>query len=158
MSRTRQRLMPDSEHRRADIDVAYRAMHFAVEQILKCGTSVIVESTYGRREQRRELEDVTASASAALFLVECQVPSDLAVARFKARPPGHPAIDLTASRVALLAERYPYRRSGLLLDTRASIPACLTAIQTYLGEGKPIPRGEGADSGPGQGSWPGPYP
>lgn len=156
MDRVRKQLIPASDHQQEDIDVAYRAMHFAARLLLERGHDVIIDGTYGRYQQRRELEGVAEATQVPLFLIQCQVSPQTAVGRFKQRAESHPAIDLTDERVALLAESYPYCSAGLLLATTASVLRCLDLIHEYLAAGRPARIGEWSDTARRSRRWPGP--
>jgi predicted kinase len=134
MDATRARLMPDSAHTRQDRRIAYRAMHFAAELLLGCGQTVILDAQYGHPEDREEVEQVARRTAAALYLIECKVAPDVAVRRFRDRPPDHPGLDLDDERVAEMARAFPYRGTGLLIDTgELPIEECVRLIDEYLG-------------------------
>lgn len=156
MDRVRFRLMPTLGHERATIDFAYQAMHFAVQLALERGETIIVDSTYGRLAQRRELETVAKTTQAPLFLVQCKISPRAAMDRFKLRAPSHPATDLTETRVGLLAERYPYSPVGLLLETATSTDKSLAAIRDYVHRGEPILLGAWSMLARRPKGWPGP--
>ena len=132
MDAVRAVLIPESHHSREDIDAAYRAMHRLAERLLDAGSSVILDSTYQRAEQRREVESIGERTSALLIPIECLVPPAIAVARFRDRGLGHPALDLTDSRVERLARQFPYCPECLALDTTTSLASCLERTERYL--------------------------
>ena len=141
MDQTRARLMPGSPHTREDRAVAYRAMHWAAELLAGGGLSVILDAPYGHPEDRRELGQIAARAGAALFLIECRVSPEVALARFRQRQRG-PRRDLTEERVDELVREFRYCGRGLLLDTGSlDVGGCLALIRQYLSTGRPVPRG-----------------
>jgi len=131
MDATRQRLMPNARHTRADREIAYRAMHWATELLLAAGAGAVLDAPYGHPEDRAELARVCAGN---YKLIECRVAPETAVARARARGmPDASRPDLTAERVARLNREYPYTGAGLLLDTgELSIEECLARIDGYL--------------------------
>jgi predicted kinase len=134
MDTTRARLMPDSPHTRHDRRIAYRAMHFASELLLECGRSVILDAQYGHAEDREEVEQAASRTGSPLYLIECKVAPDVAVRRFRERPQDHPGLDLTEERVATMAHTFPYRGTGLLIDTgELPVEECARRIGDYLG-------------------------
>ena len=131
------KLMPDSSRNKSDRDVAYRAMHLLAENLLRCTSSVILDATYGSSEHRKAVEALVVDLAIPLYLVECRVSPDTAVARFRARP-NHPALDLSEQRVRDLAHRYRY--SGLGLTTAAESPrlVALNCIEDYVRKNEPL--------------------
>lgn len=134
MDSTRQRLLPDAAHTRADRQVAYRGMHFAAELLLAAGAGAVLDAPYDQPEDRAELARI---AGTECKLIECHVAPDIAAARLRERGLHDPARpDLTEERVRRLARDYPYSSAGLALDTAALAPeACLARIADYLREG-----------------------
>lgn len=131
MDAVRQRILPGAAHTRADREVAYRAMHFAAESLLRAGASVILDAPYGHPEDREDLARIAAGA--ALGLIECSVPPETAVRRFRERGPDAVRLDLTEELVLEMVREYPYTRAGLLLDTGAlSREECLERVEGYL--------------------------
>lgn len=137
MDATRQRIMPDSPHTRADRAVAYRAMHFAAELLLAAGAGVILDAPYGHHEDRREVAGIAARTCAAAFLVECAVPPEVAVARLARRGPDAVRLDLTPERVAAMVREFRYSRLGLFLDTAAlDAYECSRRVEEWLALGQ----------------------
>ena len=134
MDATRQRLLPDAAHTRADRQVAYRGMHFAAELLLGAGAGAVLDAPYDQPEDRAELARI---AGTACKLIECHVSPDIAAARLRERGLNDPARpDLTEERVRRLTLDYPYSGAGLALDTTVMTPeACLARIDDYLREG-----------------------
>jgi predicted kinase len=132
MDATRQRLMPQASHTRADREVAYRAMLFAAELLLDAGSGAILDAPYGHPQDRAELARV---ARGRWKLIECRVSEEAAIERLRARgipDPSRP--DLTEERVARLNREYRYTGEGLLLDTdKLSVDECMARIENYLG-------------------------
>ncbi len=136
MDATRARLMPDSPHTRADRRVAYRAMAYAAELLLRCGQTVILDAPYGHPEDRDDLRALVRGSGAAFSLIECKVSPEIAARRFDERPADHPGLDLTRERVLDMAQTYPYTGLGLTVDTGICSPGeCLRAIEEYLASG-----------------------
>jgi predicted kinase len=108
MDEIRQRLFPESDNRFEHRQASYSQMHIRAEQILQKGLPVILDATYGRKEQRLSIEQITHETKAKVFLIECHVTPREAKKRFKSRTPTHPALDLTEQRVYHLAIDYPY--------------------------------------------------
>ena len=142
MDAFRLQLMPDSPHHREHIDIAYRAMHYTARLLLEHGTSVIVDSTYRRSEQRREVESIAAKTGARLFAIQCKIPPAIAANRFRCRGMGHPALDLDEHRVAQLAGDFPFRDSCLLVDTTCPVRACILLVERHLAMGRETRTGE----------------
>ena len=134
MDSTRQRLLPDAAHTRADRQVAYRGMHFAAELLLTSGAGAVLDAPYDQPEDRAELARI---AGKQCKLIECHVSPDIAAARLRERGLNDPARpDLTEERVRRLVRDYPYSGAGLALDTALMTPeACLARIADFLGEG-----------------------
>ena len=131
MDATRQRLMPHAGHTRADREIAYRAMHFAVELLLAAGAGAVLDAPYGHAEDRAELARVAGGRSK---WIECRVSAETAVARLRARGiPDASRPDLTVERVARLNREHQYTGEGLLLDTDLlTVEECLARIDKYL--------------------------
>lgn len=138
MDATRLRILPDSEHTRADRITAYRAMHFAAELLAGRGATVLLDATYGHPEDREEVARVAALTGAPFFLVECAVTVETALSRLARRGPDRLRVDLTPARVENLVKEFRYRRLGLLLDTEELRPEeCITRVEAYLEAGRP---------------------
>ncbi len=138
MDQIRTILLPHSQHKKADREVAYRAMHLLTEQLILHDVSVILDATYGPSEQRQSLEALIYRTHAHLYLIECRVPPDVAVSRFASLRSNHPAVDLTEERVRVLTSNFPYFDKGLPLDTTLDLPMCLQRIEEYVACGSPI--------------------
>ena len=116
------------------------------ETLVELGQPVILDATYGPLEHRRELEEVARKAGVDILLVECKVSPEAAVRRFRRRPGGHPAVDLTAERVAENVRGFPYAGEGLVLDTEDSLDSCLSQIEDYIDGGRSIRLGQWSSS------------
>jgi predicted kinase len=135
MDRTRALLIPDSPHDRRDRRIAYRAIHWAAELLLRCGQGVILDAPYGHEEERREVDEMAARIPARLRLIECSVSPETAVERFRMRGPDPIRRDLNEERVRELVRAYNYRRTGLLLDTdRKTVEECFAALLLLGGD------------------------
>ena len=96
-------------------------MHLIAQELLKAGHSVILDATYGRDVHRQALRDLAEECHVPLRIIQCRVPPKLAVERFKARAPGHFAVDLTEALVWKLAEEYVYSPDALVVETESSV-------------------------------------
>ncbi len=141
MDAFRVRILPDAAHTREDRRVAYRAMHFAAELLASRGHSVIVNASYSHEEDRRDLEAVAAAMSVPLFLIECTVTAETAVARSRERRSTHPGLDLTDRRVAELVAGFPFFGGGVTIDSTTEIAASMRQIEKYLSAGRSLPLG-----------------
>lgn len=119
MDGVRRRILPGAEHTRADREAAYRAMHLAAECALRAGGSILLDAPYGHEEDRRDLALAEEAGGGRLLLAEFRVSPETAVERLRRRGPDAERPDLTEAIVAQAAREYPYRGSGLLLDSDA---------------------------------------
>jgi predicted kinase len=125
-------VLPGSDATEDDRNVAYRAMHLVGEHLLNQGVGVIFDATYSRAESRRWLADLVGGLDVQVYLVECRVPAELAVARFRARRGPHPAIDLDPERVQRLATQFPFAGRGLTLKPTGETSAALHDVLDFL--------------------------
>ena len=124
MDATRQRILPDAAHTRADRRVAYRAMHFASELLQNAGASAILDAPYGHQEDRDDLAPLHP------LIIECKVSPETAVRRFRARGPDAVRLDLTDDLVRTMVAQHPYTNAGLVLDTEVlSLEECLRLVE-----------------------------
>jgi predicted kinase len=131
MDATRRRILPGAAHTRADRQLAYRAMHFAAELLLRAGASAILDAPYGHQEDREDLARIAAGAD--VRLIECRGSPGTAVRRFRGRGPDPVRLDLTEELVRRMVREFPYTRTGLVVDTEAqSQRECLERIESYL--------------------------
>ena len=141
MDTTRARILPDSSHSRADRAVAYRAMHFAAEMLLRSGAGVILDAPYGHPEDRAEIEEIARRTGASMFVIECRVSPATAVRRFRARGPDSIRLDLTGERVEQIVRSFSYSGRGLLLETDTmGVEQCLSRVEAYLASGPALTR------------------
>ena len=116
--------------------VAYRAMHFAAELLLRAGAGAVLDAPYGHAEDRAELAQIVAASGAELRLVECRVSPEAAVERFRRRGPDSVRLDLTGEVVAQQVREYRYSGAGLKLDTDTLAPGeCIERTEAWLGRG-----------------------
>jgi predicted kinase len=113
----RQRILPDSNQNIEDRNAAYRAMHLMAEFLLRQGATVVVDATYNRGLHRKELAATLKTVETHTALIQCKAPLDVVLARFKSRPPGHAALDLTEDLVRELWTNFAYSSDGLTIDT-----------------------------------------
>jgi len=132
MDQVRVRLLPEGPHTRATRRVAYRAMHMLAEALLRRDQSVIVNACYGHREDREEIEAVARTTGASLYLIECRVTAETAIARAAARSGRHPGTDLTPVRVRELVDSFPFTSAGLTVDSETEVEACLEQVKRHL--------------------------
>jgi predicted kinase len=123
MDATRQRLLPDAAHTRADREVAYRAMEWAAAML----PAVILDAPYGHQDDREGLRRLRA------LTIECRVTPETAVQRFRERGVDLIRLDLTDEVVRRRVEEYRYQGGALVLDTdRLTAAECLAATMDYL--------------------------
>lgn len=114
-------LLPGSDRSREDRMVAYDAAHHLTGMLLARGTTVVLECTYARRDQRAGLRDALADLpSAQLWVVELFVAPDTAVRRFRARDE---ATDLDERSVHERAAAFPYLDQAYRLTASTSTPS-----------------------------------
>jgi predicted kinase len=130
-------LIPNSDRRKSDRDLAYRSTLATAKEFLKDSRSVLLDATYGSQEHRQAVEACAEALDVPLYLVQCRVSPELAVARFKSRG-AHPATDLSEDRVRDLATRYRYFESGLILAAELPLADRLHRVEDYLLKGRPI--------------------
>ncbi|HYR87340.1 MAG TPA: ATP-binding protein [Terriglobia bacterium] len=133
VDRVRERVLPDSDQRQEHRDIAYRSMHSTAEYLIRAGQGVIVNATYNRQLHRKELAAIQGQA----FLVQCKAPLDLVISRFRSRPPGHPAVDLTEEKVLELWTNYAYSSDGLMVDTSQSPEVSVAEVRAWLDRAEP---------------------
>jgi predicted kinase len=129
-------LVPGSDRKKTDRDIAYRAALLIAVELLNCSHSVLLDATYGSTEHRKAVEASACALRAPLYLIQCRVSPQLAVDRFKSRD-SHPASDLTESRVRDLATRYRYGESGLILRSELPLSDALQRAEEYLCRSEP---------------------
>jgi hypothetical protein len=125
MDATRQRLLPDAAHTRADREVAYRAMEWAAEML----PGVVLDAPYGHDE------DYAGLVRLGAVVIECHVSPETAVHRFRERGPDAVRKDLTEDEVRRQVAEYRYRGGALVLDTDRLTPdAALRDVVLRLGD------------------------
>jgi predicted kinase len=135
MDRFRERLLPHGDQRVEDRDVAYKAMHFAAELLAPWCRTIVLDATYTAAICRHWLVDVVDQSGGTLVVIECRVSVVSAVERWTRRA-AHPALDLTAERVAMLARDYPYFQPTCQVDV-GSLDLDLAAL-TQRAAGEPL--------------------
>jgi uncharacterized protein len=113
----RQRILPNSDQNIEDRNTAYRAMHLITEHLLREGATVVVDATYNRELHRQELAAIRKTLETPAALIQCKAPLDVVLARFRSRPPGHAALDLTEDLVRELWTNFAYSNDGITIDT-----------------------------------------
>jgi adenylate kinase family enzyme len=129
MDATRQRLLPDAAHTRADREVAYRAMEWAAEML----PDVVLDAPYGHDE------DYAGLVRLGAVVIECRVSPETAVRRFRERGPDAVRKDLTEDVVRQMVEEYHYRGGALVIDTERvsaaeSVDRVLSVLQPRRGD------------------------
>jgi predicted kinase len=142
MDRFRERVLPHGDQRVEDRDVAYKAMHFAAELLAPWCRTIVLDATYTAAICRHWLVDVVDQSGGTLVVIECRVSVVSAVERWTRRA-AHPALDLTAERVAMLARDYPYSPATCHVDV-GSLELDLVAL-TQRAAGEPLTAAACAD-------------
>ena len=127
-------ILPDAAHTRADREVAYRAMHLMAGTLIALGHGCILNASYSHHVDRDALERI----GAPVFLIECHVTADAAVARSAARRATHPGLDLTGDRVRRLVAAFPFSGFELAVDSTRPMADCVTSIDRYLTAATPL--------------------
>jgi len=132
----RRRELPHSDQTKRDRNVGYRVMHRKVARYLSrkpCGSSVIVDATYGPPEHRSALVELARSHETPICLIECRTSPNDAAQRFRARKGGHAAVDLTEARVREIAATFTHYGGGLSVDTSMHAKRdCLRMIEAHI--------------------------
>lgn len=143
----RESVIPNSRQSQEDRDIAYRCMHLVAQKLLEVGANtVILTATYSRRSPRQWLRSLAVSKPAQICILACQVSPQIAIARFRSRKPGHPAVDLTEDSVQRQVMDYPY---GLVNIIECAIPLheSVAKAEYYVREGKAIDLAEWVSQG-----------
>jgi predicted kinase len=156
MDEFRAGLFPNLRHHAPTIDKAYYVMHVVANLLLSSGHNVIVDASYGRYTQRKELEIVALAANATLYVIQCRVDPMVARKRFELRPSGHPATDLDPDRVALLVELYPYFSQGITIDSNIDMNMAVKTAVDYVTNTHTIAGNLWSESVRTNKRWPGP--
>jgi uncharacterized protein len=113
----RQELLPNSDQRIEDRDIAYRRMHWFAEQLLGFGKTVIVNATYNREVHRKEVAAILKKVQSRAVLIQCRAPLETVISRFNSRSPGHAALDLTEDLVRELWTNFAWSTDGVIVET-----------------------------------------
>ena len=143
----RQIVIPNSRQSQQDRDIAYRCMHLVSEKLLEVGANaILLTATYNRKDPRQWLRSLAESKSAQACILACQVSPEIAVARFRSRTPGHPAVDLTEDLVQRQVMDYPY---GVANVVECAIPLheSVAKAEYFVREGKAIDLAEWVSQG-----------
>jgi predicted kinase len=134
----RESVIPNSQQSREDRDIAYRCMHLVSEKLLEVGANtVILTATYSRRSPRQWLRSLADARSAQVCVLACQVSPEIAIARFRSREPGHPAVDLTEDNVQRQVMDYPYGVANVI-DCTTPLHESLAKAEHCVRENKAI--------------------
>jgi predicted kinase len=133
MDRFRERVLPHSDQRVEDRDLAYKAMHFTAELMAPWCRTIVLDATYTAAVCRHWLVGLVNQIGGTLVVIECRVSTAAAVERWGRRA-AHPALDLTAERVAMLARDYPYSPGTCCLDAESLDVDFVALAQRAAGE------------------------
>lgn len=143
----REIVIPNSQQSQEDRDIAYRCMHLVAQNLIEVGANtVILTATYSRRDPRQWLHSFADSKSARVCILACQISPELAIARFRSRKPGHPAVDLTEDSVQRQVMDYPYGLANVI-DCAIPLHESVAKAEYYIREGKPIDLAEWVSQG-----------
>ena len=143
----REIVIPSSQQSQEDRDIAYRCMHLVAQKLLEVGANtVILTATYSRRGPRQWLRSLADSMPVQVCVLACQVSPEIAIARFRSRKAGHPAVDLTEDSVQRQVMDYPY---GLANVVECAIPLheSVAKAEYYVREGKAFDLAEWVSQG-----------
>lgn len=132
MDEARARLLPDAAHTRADREVAYRAVLWTAEHLLRYTDIVICNGGFGHAEDRAACLKLARETGAKLYVAEFTAPLELLLERNRARRANHPGLDLTDERVTEIATTYPWWGNGVLICSTAPIEESVRAVKAYL--------------------------
>jgi len=125
-------LLPAAAHTRADRMVAYRAVLWAAEKLLRYTDVVICDGGYGHSEDRDACRAVASRCGAALYLVEFSGPLPVLLERNRGRREHHPGLDLTDVRVTEIVQGYPWSGTGLAVDSSRPLSECVDVVREYI--------------------------
>jgi predicted kinase len=130
-------LLPTSDRSRADRMLAYDAAHHLALMLLERESTVILECTYARSEQRLSLVEMLRNApDAPLRVVEFCCTADQAVERFRHRREG---TDLDEEAVRERVEAFPYSEQAFRLSDSAASPDELARMIEEWLPAQPLP-------------------
>jgi predicted kinase len=134
----RQAVIPNSQQSQEDRDVAYRCMHLIAQKLIEAGANqVVLTATYSRRNPRQWLGSLAEKTSAPVCAIACKVNPEIAVARFRSRKPGHPALDLTEDLVQRQVRDYQYGLAKVV-DCAVSLHESVSIAEHYVGAGNAV--------------------
>jgi predicted kinase len=143
----RQIVIPNSQQSQEDRDIAYRCMHLVAEKLLEVGANaILLTATYSRRHPRQWLRSLADTKSAQVCILACRVSPEIAIARFRSRPPGHPAVDLTEDLVRQQVMDYPYGVANVV-ECSNSLHESVAQAEYFVREGKAIDLAEWVSQG-----------
>ena len=143
----RQSVIPNSQQSQEHRDIAYRCMHLVSEKLLDVGAgTIIMTATYSRKNARQWLRSLADSKSVQVCILACQVSPEIAVARFRSRAPGHPAVDLTEDLVQRQVMDYPYGLANVV-DCAIPLLESVAKAEYFVREGKAINLAEWVSQG-----------
>ena len=140
-------VIPNSRQSQEDRDIAYRCMHLVAQKLLEVrADTVLLTATYSRKNPRQWLRSLVESKSAQVCVLACQVSPEVAIARFRSREPGHPAVDLTEDLVQRQVMDYPYGLANVV-DCAIPLSESVSKAESYVREGKAIDLAEWVSQG-----------
>jgi len=143
----RQIVIPNSQQSQEDRDIAYRCMHLVAEKLLEVGANaILLTATYSRRHPRQWLRSLADTKSAQVCILACRVSPEIAIARFRSRPPGHPAVDLTEDLVRQQVMDYPYGVANVV-ECSTPLHESVAQAEYFVREGKAIDLAEWVSQG-----------
>ena len=143
----RQIVIPNSQQSQEDRDIAYRCMHLVAEKLLEVGANaILLTATYSRRNPRQWLRSLADTKSAQVCILACRVSPEIAIARFRSRPPAHPAVDLTEDLVRQQVMDYPYGVANVV-ECSNSLHESVAQAEYFIREGKAIDLAEWVSQG-----------
>jgi len=140
MDYVRKAIAPGPIHDKPRREAAYRVLHHDVAKYISEGRSIAISATYLPPKGRAELALLTQRLNADLFVIQCTCTPVAAAERFlRKREDGHAGADLTANRVAILAQQYTIFDGALTVDTSLdpTNAVCVSRVLAYIGENNP---------------------
>ncbi len=133
MDAARVALLPGAAHTRADREVAYRALLWTAELLLRYTDIVIVDGGYGNADDREGCRMLAQAVGAKLDVVEFRAPVAVLLERNRARIGHHPGLDLNDERVREIVDNYPAPSAGLVIDAMETLEECSARVRDFLG-------------------------
>lgn len=132
MDDARATLLPEAAHTREDRRIAYRAVLWAADHLLRHVDVVIVNGGFGHEEDRARCREVARAHGAEICWVEFTAPLAVLIERNRARRAHHPGLDLTDERVEEIVRGYPWSGAGLTVDSTRTVEECAEAVRRFV--------------------------